>query len=204
MDNFCTPINQLGNDVPPVNRQSPINTDSNKEPLQVQNYSEILKSINTPDQKPMNSINQMHEIQQQNMQQQNMQQQNMQQQNVQQQSLLNQQAEHQAQLQQQYAYHQQQQLHQPLPQAPVNHVKPILKKNIYCDNDFQNEALSLLCVHVLIHSEFFQNLMKSKFPSTVNTDTGKTNILGIIIQGIILLVGFSFTKKIILKYIKDA
>ena len=194
MDNFCTPINQLGNDVPPVNRQSPKNTDSNKEPLQVQNYSDILKSINTPDQKPMNSINQIHEIQQQNVQQQN----------VQQQPLLKQQAEHQAQLQQQYAYHQQQQLHQPLPQAPVNHVKPILKKNIYCDNDFQNEALSLLCVHVLIHSEFFQNFMKSKFPSTVNTDTGKTNILGIIIQGIILLVGFSFTKKIILKYIKDA
>ena len=187
MDNFCTPINRLGSDMPPVNVQAPINTDSNKEPLQVQNYSDILKSINTPEQKPMSAMNQVHEIQQQNK------------------PVLNQQAEYQAQLQQQYAYHQQQQLHQPPPQAqaPVNDVKPILKKNIYCDNDFQNEALSLLCVHVLIQSEFFQNFLKSKFPSIVNTD-GKTNILGIIIQGIILIVGFNFTKKIILKYIKDA
>ena len=189
MDNFCTPINQLGNDASPVNRQVPINAESNKEPLQVQNYSDILKSINTSGQKPMDSINQIHEIQQQN---------------VQQQPVLNQQAEYQAQLQQQYAYHQQQQLHQQPPQVPVNDVKPILNKHIYCDNDFQNESLSLLCVYVLINSEFFQNFLKSKCPSIVNTDTGKTNILGIIIQGIVLIVGFNFTKKIILKYIKDA
>lgn len=187
MDNFCTPINQLGSEAP-VNRQPQENTENNKEPLQVQNYSDILKSINTTEQKPMNSINQINEIQQQN---------------VQQMPVSNHNEQYHAQLQQQYAYHQQQQQQQSQP-VRVPQTKPILNKNFYCDNDFQNESLSLLCVYVLINSEFFQNFLKTKFPSIINTDTGKINIIGIIIQGIILIFGFNFTKKVVLKYIKDA
>ena len=198
IDNFCTPINQLGSDSPPIHKQPQVDSENNKEPLQVQNYSDILKSITTPEQKAMSSINQIQEIQQQN---------------VQQAPISN----NNAQLQQQYAYQQQPQQQQSQPQyqqqpqsqyqqhVDTKHIKKsVLKNNFYCDNDFQNESLSLLAVYVLMNSEFFQNFLKSKFPSIIAADTGKTNIVGIIIQGIVLIIGFNFTKKVILKYIKDA
>lgn len=71
------------------------------------------------------------------------------------------------------------------------------------NEDFQNEMIVLLVVYVLIHTEQFQSLLRSKLPSMFNADTNNINIFGTLITGIILVIGWNVSRKIVVKYMKE-
>lgn len=172
MDNFCTPINQLGSADPP-NFERSVNTESKKDPIPVQNYSDILKNV-TVQQEPQVQQMQVPQMEPQPV--------------MQAQPMMQPQPMMQA---------------QPIMEAQQPYVpKQAQNKELKLDTDFQNDSLSLLSVYFLLSSECVQNFIRGKIPSMV--DNNKINTFGIIINGIILLVAYNFTKKIIVKYIKDA
>ena len=71
------------------------------------------------------------------------------------------------------------------------------------NEDFQNEMIVLLVVYVLIHTEQFQSLLRSKLPSMFNADTNNINIFGTLVTGIILVIGWNVSRKIVIKYMKE-
>ena len=71
------------------------------------------------------------------------------------------------------------------------------------NEDFQNEMIVLLVVYVLIHTEQFQSLLRSKLPSMFNADTNTINIFGTLVTGIILVIGWNVSRKIVVKYMKE-
>jgi hypothetical protein len=71
------------------------------------------------------------------------------------------------------------------------------------NEDFQNEMIVLLVVYVLIHTEQFQTLLRSKLPSMFNADTNTINIFGTLVTGIILVIGWNVSRKIVVKYMKE-
>lgn len=71
------------------------------------------------------------------------------------------------------------------------------------NEDFQNEMIVLLVVYVLIHTEQFQSLLRSKLPSMFNADTNNINIFGTLVTGIILVIGWNVSRKIVVKYMKE-
>lgn len=77
--------------------------------------------------------------------------------------------------------------------------KPSSNKN----EDFQNEMIVLLVVYVLIHTEQFQSLLRSKLPSMFSADTNNINIFGTLVTGIILVIGWNVSRKIVIKYMKE-
>lgn len=177
MDNFCTPINQLGADQPP-NFERDVNSDTRKEPIPVQNYSDILKNVQSDShavQKPVPmEYTAPPPIQQHPPQE--------------------------------PVYHPPQYQHNhntPHNEIQQKSTEPSIQ-NLKMDTDFQNDSISLLSVYFLLSSECVQAFIKSKIPSMVDANTNKVNTFGIIINGIILLLAYNFAKKIIVKYIKDA
>ena len=71
------------------------------------------------------------------------------------------------------------------------------------NEDFQNEMIVLLVVYVLIHTDQFQSLLRSKLPSMFNADTNNVNIFGTLVTGIILVIGWNVSRKIVVKYMKE-
>tara|TARA_Y100000389_G_scaffold49323_1_gene44997 strand:- start:2644 stop:3243 length:600 start_codon:yes stop_codon:yes gene_type:complete len=76
-------------------------------------------------------------------------------------------------------------------------------KTTHKNEDFQNEMIVLLAVYVLIHTEQFQSLLRSKLPSMFNADTNNINIFGTLVTGIILVIGWNVSRKIVVKYMKE-
>lgn len=187
MDNFCTPINQLG---PDQQMQFERNNDTEsrkKDPIPVQNYSDILKNINEPpvqktrvpefEEPPMKYTSPPEQP-------------------IYNQAHVQAAAEHayRTQLHEQYNNH----------AVHSNARRPEKKEpSLQLNTEFQNDALSLLSVYFLLSSECVQSFVRGKVPSMVDA-TNKLNTLGVIINGIILVVAYNFAKKVIVKYIKDA
>lgn len=69
--------------------------------------------------------------------------------------------------------------------------------------DFQNEMFVLLVIYVLIHTEQFQTLIRTKLPSMFNSQTNNINIFGTLMNGIFLIVAWNIAKKIVIKYMKE-
>lgn len=70
-------------------------------------------------------------------------------------------------------------------------------------SDYQNEMIVLLVVYVILHTDYFQNMIRTKLPSMFNIETNNINIFGTIINAVILIVVWNISKKIVVKYIKE-
>ena len=233
MDNFCTPINKLGMDANTGGAMfADKNTgDDNgkKVPLPDQNYSDILKSIGDSSNAKQPAVSQQMTHQQPQPQSVMPQQHRMQQQPqsvMPQQQLMQQQPQsvmpQQQLMQQQHAHnpvsansfpahHQQHRAYVP-PRygAPPRHepkpddVSPTDVKKSAFDTDFQNESIALFGLYILINSEYFQRVVRERIPGSFDIEKNKTNLLGLVVSGIIFVLGYNFTKRVVLKYIKDA
>ena len=69
--------------------------------------------------------------------------------------------------------------------------------------DFQNEMFVLLVIYVLIHTEQFQTLIRTKLPSMFNAETNHINIFGTLMNGVFLIVAWNIAKKVVVKYMKE-
>ena len=92
------------------------------------------------------------------------------------------------------AYHpkpvqQQQQQHTPV-------TKPV------DDVTFQNEMLSLLGVYILVHTQRFQKTLQNKVPGMFQ-ENGLPSVVGILMNGALVIVMWNVFKKFLLKYMKD-
>ena len=66
-------------------------------------------------------------------------------------------------------------------------------------SDVQNELLIILFVYVVLHTDQFQNILKSKIPSMYEND--KITIFGTVFNGICFLVIWKIFEKVIKVYI---
>lgn len=91
------------------------------------------------------------------------------------------------------AYHpkpaQQQQQHAP-------NTKPV------DDVTFQNEMLSLLGVYILVHTQQVQKTLQNKVPGMFQ-ENGLPSVVGILLNGVLVIVMWNIFKKFLLKYMKD-
>ena len=67
---------------------------------------------------------------------------------------------------------------------------------------FQNEMLTLLAVYLIIHTPQFQQMVRGKIPGLVS-ENGSSNVMGTLINGVLLIVVWNVSKKIVVKYMKD-
>lgn len=83
---------------------------------------------------------------------------------------------------------------------PVEHVSTAADTD---PNRFQNEMLILLMVYVILHTTHVQEMIRRKIPSLVSETTGAVNIMGIVLNGVLLVVLWNVSKRVVLKYMKD-
>ena len=70
-------------------------------------------------------------------------------------------------------------------------------------NDYIYEMLTLGSVYLIINMEQIQNLLRSRLPCMLNQQTYKLNVLGNVINALLLIVVWSISRKLIVKYMKD-
>lgn len=71
------------------------------------------------------------------------------------------------------------------------------------NNTFQNEMLMLLGVYIIIHTTQFQQWVRTKIPGIVHENTGTQNIVGTLLNGLLVIIAWNVSKKFLLKYMKD-
>ena len=89
------------------------------------------------------------------------------------------------------------------PQAPVV-VEPDIKTPIPEINDkyFQNDMLVLLAVYIVVHMTSVQKWIQTKVPNLVNPD-GHMSVLGMLMNGVLVIVMWNVAKKMVAKYLKE-
>jgi hypothetical protein len=88
------------------------------------------------------------------------------------------------------------------PSPPSTNTETVSKPRTK-NEDFQNEMIVLLVVYVLIHTDQFQSILRSKIPSMFHTETNTINIFGTVVTGILLVIGWNISRKIVVKYMKE-
>lgn len=170
----ATPIFQLQNG---ANNQS--GTDSRKDPVEMVSYSDVLKNMSNDTQRPPSTAMMSEPPMMQQQEQQHIPYPYQQQQHPQ---------------QQQYMYGQ---------QAEPSHQEPPTLIGAPQTTDFQNEMIVLLIVYVIVHTPHVQNLIKTKMPGVVNDATGATGIMGTLVNGALLILLWTVSKRFVLRYMKD-
>jgi hypothetical protein len=112
---------------------------------------------------------------------------------------------HQAPLQQ----HQAPEVLQFHPQPPVLSqpvIEPLSEKNEKDDfqsKSFQNDMLVLLSVYIIVHMTSVQKWIQTKVPNLINMDTGTMSVLGLLMNGVLVIVMWNISKKMVAKYLKE-
>ena len=70
------------------------------------------------------------------------------------------------------------------------------------DTTFQNEMLALLGVYILVHTQQFQQTLRTKVPG-VFQDNGSPSVVGILMNGVLVIVAWNLCKRFLIKYMKD-
>jgi len=68
---------------------------------------------------------------------------------------------------------------------------------------FQNEMIVLLVSYIVIHMSTVQDWIRAKLPNIVSPDTGAMTVLGLLTNGMLLVVLWNVAKKLVLKYMQD-
>jgi hypothetical protein len=86
-------------------------------------------------------------------------------------------------------------LDQPSPAEPA----PLENKM----KQFQNEMIVLLVSYIVIHMSTVQEWIRSKIPNIVRAENGTMSVLGLVTNGVLLIVLWNVAKKLILKYMQE-
>lgn len=198
-----TPINDL--------IQRPNSVQSREEPKEMigpQSYQDILNTMDAKNNPSMNetmpcAMVDQSPMQQQSMQQsQPMQQQNynmMQQQQMMQQRMMQQQMQQQGMQQHGMQQHYNRPVNQPIPMASKSNVNEM--ENLF-DKNMQNDLMILFIVYLLVHTNQFQNIIKTKVPGMYNT-TEQITIVGTLTNGFVLIALWIVVKRLTRKYFKE-
>lgn len=92
------------------------------------------------------------------------------------------------------------------PPAPPQYAPPAPPDNTPPTVDikqFQNEMIVLLGSYIVIHMSTVQEWMRSKIPNIVSPETGAMSVLGLVTNGVLLIVLWNVAKRLILKYMQD-
>ena len=84
------------------------------------------------------------------------------------------------------------------PPAPPDNTPPTVDIK-----QFQNEMIVLLGSYIVIHMSTVQEWMRSKIPNIVSPETGAMSVLGLVTNGVLLIVLWNVAKRLILKYMQD-
>ena len=71
------------------------------------------------------------------------------------------------------------------------------------DNTFQNEMIILLLVYVFVHMSQVQTWLQTKVPNIINSSTGNMSVLGLLMNGVAVIVLWNLSKRVIVRYMKD-
>lgn len=88
---------------------------------------------------------------------------------------------------------------QHVPNEPMVRHKP--SKN-ELDESFQNEMLALLGVYIMVHTQQFQQSLRAKVPG-IFSENGSPSVVGIVMNGVLVIVLWNVFKKFLLKYMRD-
>ena len=61
----------------------------------------------------------------------------------------------------------------------------------------------LLSVYVIVHMQSMQEWIQSKVPNMVNPTTGAMSVLGLLMNGLLVIVLWNVSKKMVSKYLKE-
>lgn len=98
------------------------------------------------------------------------------------------------------------------PQPPVMQppfMEPLSEKNTesvpddFQSKSFQNDMLVLLGVYIIVHMASVQNWIQTKVPNMINPDSGAMSVLGLLMNGVIVIVMWNISKKMVTKYMKE-
>lgn len=68
---------------------------------------------------------------------------------------------------------------------------------------FQNDMLVLLSVYIVVHMATVQKWIQTKVPNLINPDTGAMSVLGLLMNGVLVIVLWNISKKLVAKYLKE-
>lgn len=71
------------------------------------------------------------------------------------------------------------------------------------DKTFQNEMLVLLSVYIVVHMKTVQDWIQTKVPNLVNPTTGGMSVFGLLMNGVLVIVLWNLSKKMVTKYLKE-
>lgn len=91
------------------------------------------------------------------------------------------------------------------PQPPVlQQQQPhVPEKEDFQSRSFQNDMLVLLSVYIVVHMASSQKWIQSKVPNLINPDTGAMSVLGLLMNGMLVIVMWNISKKMVAKYLKE-
>lgn len=75
-------------------------------------------------------------------------------------------------------------------------------KEVTTIDTFQNEMIILLLVYVFVHMSHVQSWLRTKVPNIVDP-SGSTSILGLLMNGIAVIVIWNISKKMIVRYMNE-
>lgn len=103
----------------------------------------------------------------------------------------------------QQATHVQQQPEVLFPQPPVIQQQPQSpEKDDFQSKSFQNDMLVLLSVYIVVHMASVQKWIQTKVPNLINPD-GAMSVLGLLMNGVLVIVMWNISKKMVAKYLKE-
>lgn len=73
---------------------------------------------------------------------------------------------------------------------------------VVMNNAFQNEMIILLMVYVFVHMSHVQTWLRTKVPNIVDT-SGSTSLLGLLMNGVAVILIWNVSKKMIIRYMND-
>ena len=92
------------------------------------------------------------------------------------------------------------------PQPPVIQHQPQViepqEKDDFQSKSFQNDMLVLLGVYIVVHMASVQKWIQTKVPNLINPD-GAMSVLGLLMNGVLVIVMWNISKKMVAKYLKE-
>lgn len=91
------------------------------------------------------------------------------------------------------------------PQPPVVIHPQVIEpqeKEDFQSKSFQNDMLVLLSVYIVVHMASVQKWIQTKVPNLINPD-GAMSVLGLLMNGVLVIVLWNISKKMVAKYLKE-
>ena len=88
-----------------------------------------------------------------------------------------------------------------LQQPTVLEAKP--EESEFQSKSFQTDMLVLLSVYITVHMASVQQWIQTKVPNLINPNTGAMSVLGLLMNGVLVIVIWNIAKKMVAKYLKE-